>query len=119
MESGRKQIEALDASIASDQPHVTRGQRAQSLLENDLLVEAVEAVRQDCLGVFEKLSTDPTGAHKPEEYDRVALKLRCLEEVMSQVKHHVNTGKLAAARIEADQSKRRGLLAALGLQRVA
>jgi len=78
---------------------IERGEQAKRLLENDLYVEAFEAVKG---GIIQKWQDCPM--RDREGQHELKLMLKCLLEVQGYIEQVWTTGKFAA--IQLDQEKR-------------
>lgn len=72
-----------------------RGHRAQRILEDEIFVGAVKAVKDNAHSLFQK--ADP---HDLEALQMARITLSCVEAVEKQIVHHMNTGKFAKTALE-------------------
>jgi len=74
---------------------IHRGQRAEQLLRDPLFTDAVSSIEAEYMRRWR--ATLPTETEKREHF---YLSLKVLGEVVSEITHHLNTGKLAAHQLE-------------------
>lgn len=80
-----------EAAHASGDVSIERGARAQSLLENDLLKEAIEELRKTYRRGWERSAEEDI-----ETRERCYRQLRALDDVVSQLQSFVMTGRMTA-----------------------
>lgn len=84
---------------------LTRGRIAQSLLENEVYVEAVSAVRSAIINQWESCPIrDTEGQHE------LKLMLKLLGDLQSNIKTAMETGKLAKVHLERERGKLRRMV---------
>lgn len=80
------------------QEELQRGRIAQSLLENEIYREAIDAVRNGIIGQWESCPIrDHEGQHE------LKLMLKLLNDLQSNIKTVLDTGKLVKVQIEREK----------------
>jgi len=96
-----------EISLARD---AARGARAKALLENELLVEAFEALEKEYTAAWRS-----TGARDSEAREKLYLAVNIVGKVREHLNYVINNGKLAQAeldkiRVDAERKKRFGII---------
>ena len=74
---------------------VARAARAERLLNDTLLTESVEKVRSAYLAAWETTKNDEVGKR-----EQLWLSLKCLEQVMNEIRSVADSGKMAKLTLE-------------------
>ena len=91
------QIDGLEQDAAERRQEVSRGVRARQIYEDSLFKEAVEAVKNR---IWDDFRNSPLDDAKGDELRRNArLKLECLDQVLRDLRRHVETGDLASKQL--------------------
>ena len=84
--------EVLDIEESRRIAETERAGRAKRLLDDDLLKEAIEAVKDR---IWRDFASSPPGIAGDEARRDARLGLDVLDKILGQLRHHVQTGKLA------------------------
>lgn len=88
----------LGAVQVSPEEELQRGRIAQSLLENEVYIEAIAAVRDGIISKWESCPIrDQEGQHE------LKLMLKLLNDLQANIKTAMDTGKLAKVQIEREK----------------
>lgn len=85
------EIDRLRQEAADRQKEVSRGEQAKRIYEDALFKEAVEAVRDR---IWDQFSRCPVADDRGLLVARI--KLECMDEVLRELRHHMDTGKMAS-----------------------
>lgn len=88
-EIGRAREDAADR-----RQEVDRGQRARQIVEDPLLVAAVDAIKDRVWRDFAKSALGDDDARR-----MARIKLDCLDQVLRDLRRHMETGKLASQQL--------------------
>lgn len=87
---------------------VERARLAQSILENPLFIEAMDAIRDECQAKWMATTSEQT-----ERRERIWLMLKLAEKFRMNIESHLSSGALAQAEIaelnDAEKRKRFGI----------
>ena len=82
----------LDAEESKRRAETGRAARAKRFLDDDLLKEAVEAVKDR---IRKEFATSPPGVEGDEARRHGRMALAVLDQILGQLRHHVQTGRFA------------------------
>lgn len=93
----KDQIDQKRSQAANLNQEVSRGIRARQIYEDALFKGAVEAIKDDIWKRFRNTPLDD----KSGDYARLSLRLEldCLDKVLTGLRRHIETGKLAEREI--------------------
>ena len=102
MTTEREQIEANEAeSAARARDELGRAHRAKRIVEDEMFVAAIEAMKQRIWQDF--------GSGDPKDtagLQILRIRLQCVNDLMSDLRHHVTTGKMAEKKLAEIKSER-------------
>ena len=86
----------LDAEESKRISETNRAARAGRLLEDDLFKGAVEAVKDR---IWREFANSPPGVEGDEARRNGRMGLAVLDQILGQLRHHVQTGRLATEQL--------------------
>lgn len=97
--TARKRLAEIDDELAKLSPQLGQAAAAESLLSNTLLRQILDGQRQACLEGFERLATSDKYVES-NAYEKLALKLRAVDELHGEFRVLVQRGKAAQEQVE-------------------